>query len=68
MIRGNFPPAHLEAKTPEELRVLMMANNAKHKKQFHYFDFSFAQGKWHCWFEISSQDLIGIKKADDSER
>jgi hypothetical protein len=65
-MKANYPPAHLEAKTPEELRMVMLANNARHKKQFHYFDFSFAQGKWHCWYEISTQALVGIVK--DEER
>lgn len=67
MIRGNFPPAHLEASTPEELRLLMMATNARYKKSFHYFDFSFANKKWHCWFEISQADLIP-KAKDETER
>jgi hypothetical protein len=67
MIRGNFPPAHLEASSPEELRFLMMATNAKFNKSFHYFDFSFAKNKWHCWFEISQSELID-KKKDDIER
>jgi hypothetical protein len=68
MVRGNFPPAHLEANTPEELRMLMLANNAKYKRSFHYFDFSFANKKWHCWFEIAERDRLGIRKNDQEER
>ena len=64
-MKKNYPPAHLEAKTPEELRMVMLANNKRHKKQFHYFDFSFAQGKWHCWYEISTQELVGIRQEDE---
>jgi hypothetical protein len=64
----NLPPAHLEAKTPDELRKVMLLNNAKHKKQFHYFDFTYAQGKWHCWYEITTQDLIGLKAQNEDEK
>ena len=56
-----LPPASLEAKTKGELRRLMVANNLRHGKEFIYFDFSFAQGKWHCWFRISQQDLEALK-------
>lgn len=46
----------------------MLAVNAKYKKQFHYFDFSFAQGKWHCWYEIATSELIDKKRTDTEER
>jgi len=55
---ANQPPASLEAKTKADLRILMLLNNRKHNKRFHYFDFSFAKGKWHCWFEISETDRV----------
>lgn len=51
-------PYYLEARTKEELYLLMLANNAKHKIKFHYFDFTFAQGKWTCWFEIRLTDKL----------
>lgn len=56
----NLPPAHLVASSPEELRLLMIANNMKHGKKFHYFDFQFAKGKWYCWFEIKLTDTIDM--------
>lgn len=52
----SAPPASLEAKTKQELRALMIANNNRHGKRFHYFDFSYAQGMWHCWYELSPLD------------
>lgn len=64
-MKHQFPPAHLEAKTPDELRAVMLANNNRHQKQFHYFDFTYAQGKWHCWYEISTQELTGIKRDEE---
>lgn len=67
MIKGNYPPSHLEASSPEELRMLMIATNNKFKRNFHFFDFQFAKNKWHCWFEISQSDLTGIK-IEETER
>jgi len=58
------PPASLEAKTKQELRAIIRANNRRHGFRFHYFDFSYAQGKWHCWFEVSEAELA-TKKAED---
>jgi hypothetical protein len=66
-MRSNFPPAHLEAKTPEDLRKLMFKNNAKHSRRFHYFDFTFANGKWHCWYEISAKEEVGIQANNTEE-
>lgn len=57
MAKEIFPPASLEAKSKDQLRLLMLQNNSKHGKKFHYFDFSYAQGKWHCWYEISETEL-----------
>ena len=54
----NLPPASLEAKTKDELRQLMILNNRKHGKRFHYFDFTFAKGSWHCWFEITETERL----------
>ena len=55
-------PYYLEAKSKEDLYLLMHANNRKFKKHLHYFDFTFAQGKWTCWFEIPLADKL--EKAD----
>lgn len=54
----NQPPAHLVANNPEELRLLMIANNFKHGRRFHYFDFQSVKGKWYCWFEIREKTKI----------
>ena len=56
MSRIQEPPASLEAKTKDKLRFKMITNNIKHKRKFHYFDFTFAAGEWHCWYEISIED------------
>lgn len=55
-------PMWLEGSSPEELRALMLANNAAHGKQFHYFDFQVVRGKWYCWFELSLSDQIDKDK------
>ena len=52
------PPYFLSAKSPQQLRLLMLANNKKHSRKFHYFDFTFAQGKWWCWFEIDETERL----------
>ena len=56
----NQPPMALgPAKAPEELRLLMMANNARHGRRFHYFDFTFVPKMgWYCWFEINLKDEL----------
>jgi len=55
---ANQPPSSLESKTKAGLRALMIANNRRHSKRFHYFDFSYSQGKWHCWYEISETERL----------
>lgn len=67
MVKYNFPPAHLVADTPEDLRKLMFLNNKRHNKMFHYFDFSFAKGKWYCWFEVSEKDRVGTSKNESGK-
>lgn len=61
-------PAHLSAKTPEELRRIMQANNARHGRQFHYFDFQFVRGRWYCWFEISEVDKADKDESQERQR
>ena len=61
MVINVFPPSSLEAKSKKALHALMVANNTRHGKKFRYFDFSYAQGKWHCWYEISEKDLASAK-------
>ncbi len=51
-----FPPSSIEAKTKAELRELMIRLNQKYGKNFRYFDFQYAKGKWHCWFQLSEAD------------
>lgn len=46
-------PNFLSAASPQGLRRLCLANNLKYGKQFAYKDFSFANGKWYCWYEYS---------------
>jgi hypothetical protein len=62
----NLPPAALgPAKDHEELYTLMLANNAKHGKRFHYFDFHVFKGKLWCMFEVRPEEL---KRVGDGER
>ena len=58
MQAASKPPYFLSAKSPQDLRMLMLANNRKRGKRFHYFDMSFAQGKWWCWFEIDETERL----------
>lgn len=57
-MKQNAVPASLEAKTKQQLRLLMMATNRRYGKRFHYFDFCYADGKWHCWFELNEIDRV----------
>jgi len=53
----NQPPAPLgPAKNHDELRLMMLANNTRHGKRFHYFDFHVFKGRLWCMFEISEAD------------
>jgi hypothetical protein len=65
---NKWPPKHIEAKTPDELRRLMFKINAKYQRNFHFFDFTFANGKWHCWFELSSKEEVGIRANNEEEK
>lgn len=57
-MKWNEPPMFLEARSPQELRLLMLANNRRFGVKFHYFDFQFANRKWYCWFELSEKDRV----------
>lgn len=56
----NQPPMSLgPAKSPEELRALMLVNNVRRGKRFHYFDFTFVPKMgWYCWFELKLKDEL----------
>lgn len=57
----NQPPAALgPAKTPEDLRKLMIANNVRHRKRFHYFNMVEGKKGWYCWFEIKENDRKAV--------
>lgn len=58
MIPNTKPPFFLRAKTPEDLRKLMLLNNRRHSRKFHYFDFQFVKGSWYCWFEIDETERL----------
>ena len=63
-----FPPKNISAKTPNGLRQLMIKLNIMYGRNFRYFDFQYAQGKWHCWFQLSLEDemkLINKPKANN---
>jgi hypothetical protein len=45
-------PAYLEAKTKADLRGLMLRLQLRLKMKIVFYDFSFAQGMWTCWYEI----------------
>ncbi len=59
------PLKHLKADTPERLRLLMLANNNKYGKEFHYFDVQYVNKQWFCWYELSLKEEfpLGIKVA-----
>lgn len=57
MDNKNNPPFFISAESPEKLRFMMLANNRRHARRFHYFDIQFASGKWYAWFEIAQKDL-----------
>jgi len=45
-------PQTLEAKTKDELIVLCQRAQIKFSRKIHFYDFSFAKSKWHCWFDL----------------
>lgn len=45
-------PAYLEAKDKTELRRLMLSLQFRLKMKIVFYDFSYAQGMWTCWYEI----------------
>lgn len=55
-------------KTANELRQLMLVNNSRQGKRFHYFDFTYVpkQG-WFCWFEIDTRDVEGRLNGNKSK-
>lgn len=51
-------PAYLEARSKDELREMMRLVQIKFGMKLHFFDFSFSQNKWVCWYEVSlTQEL-----------
>lgn len=52
----NQPLFFLKAKTPEELHRLMIANNRRFNKRFHYLNPVVFKGSWYVWFEIPEGD------------
>ena len=52
----NQPLFFLAAKTAQELHMLMIANNRRFNRRFHYLPPTFAKGKWYTWFEIPEAD------------
>lgn len=64
----NQPPAPLgPARDHEELRILMRANNVRHGKRFHYFDFHVFKGKLWCMYEIAESDRQEVARVDKQE-
>ena len=50
--RANEIPFFLKARTPKELRALMIKTNVKNFMTIQYFDIQFAQGSWWAWFYL----------------
>jgi len=51
----NKLPSFVQARSPRGLRLAMFKNNAKDRKQYHYFDIQYIQqpsGRrvWFAWF------------------
>lgn len=46
-------------KTTEELRILMIANNHRHNKRFHYLNPVHVKGEgWYVWFELKFESKV----------
>lgn len=57
MLEGQNQPLHfLKAKTAEELHMLMIANNRRFNKRFHYLNPVVFKGAWYVWYEIPEGD------------
>jgi hypothetical protein len=54
-------PNFIKAKSPEALRRLMLANNAKYGAFFPY-DIMFANGEWVAWYyrELNFTDAMSL--------
>jgi len=46
-------PFSIDAPTKKGLTDKMRQINIAYRGKIHFFDFTFAKGKWHCWFEVS---------------
>jgi len=54
----NQPLFFLVANSPMELHMLMIANNRRFSKRFHYLNPVFANKKWYVWFEIRESERL----------
>lgn len=62
-------PHFIKAKSPDTLRRLMLANNAKYGQFFDYKNIQFANGEWVAWFyrdltmdEVFEAEKLEVKK------
>ena len=57
-------PQTIEAKTKQELIKKMTRVNIAYGGKVHYFDFTFANNKWHCWYEIPQNErpIVDVDK------
>ena len=47
-------PLHLKASSPEELSKKCLANNMKHKMEFHYFQIHKVGSEWFAWYYVDT--------------
>ena len=56
---------HIEAKTPQELELLMLSLSVKSKLPTEFTPPSFSNGKWHTWYLYDySQDVMPKDRLD----
>lgn len=56
----NLIPNFLKARTLDELRAIMLANNFRTQKQYLYQDIQFAEGSWYAFYydNVEADDKI----------
>ena len=51
-------PTSIEAKTRDELTMLMLVVQSRLKAKVHFFDIQFEQGKWIAWYEVNLEATL----------
>jgi hypothetical protein len=63
MFKITLVPLALKAKTTNELTNLMLQNNLKYHKNFHYFDIQKDGNTWVAWYMQDISEVVNAPKS-----